>query len=150
MTMYQTVVVGTDGSKSSLRAVARAGAIAAESNAKLILASGYFPQKPDARAADILGDEGYKVQGNAPVYEILREAREQAKAAGATKIEERPIQAGAVEALVDLAEEVGADLLVVGNVGLDARSAIVGRMFSIPGSVASRSKVDVLIVHTSG
>ena len=149
MTMYQTVVVGTDGSKSSLRAVARAGAIAAESNAKLILATGYFPQKEDPRAADILGEEGYKVRGNAPVYDILHDAREEAKAAGATKIEERPIQGGAVDALVDLAEEVGADLLVVGNVGLDARSAIVGRMFSIPGSVASRSKVDVLIVRTS-
>lgn len=150
MTMYQTVVVGTDGSKSSLRAVARAGAIAAESNAKLVLATGYVPQKEDARAADILGAEGYKVRGNAPVYDILQDAREQAKAAGATKIEERPIQGAAVDALVDLAEEVGADLLVVGNVGLDARSAIVGRMFSVPGSVASRSKVDVLIVHTSG
>lgn len=150
MTAYQTVVVGTDGSESSLRAVARAGAIAAESNAKLVLATGYFPQKTDARAADILGSEGYKVQGNAPIYDLLHDARERAKAAGATKIEERPIEGAPVDALVDLAEEVGADLLVVGNVGLDARSAIVARMFSIPGSVATRSKVDVLIVHTSG
>ncbi|MCV7259351.1 universal stress protein [Mycobacterium shimoidei] len=150
MTAYQTVVVGTDGSESSLRAVARAGAIAAESDARLVLATGYVPQKTDTRAADILGDEAYKVQGAAPVYDLLRDARERAKAAGATKIEERAIQGAPVDALVDLAEEVGADLLVVGNVGLDARSAIVARMFSIPGSVASRSKVDVLIVHTSG
>jgi nucleotide-binding universal stress UspA family protein len=150
MAAYQTVVVGTDGSESSLRAVERAGAIASESNAKLILATGYFPHKEDQRAADILGSEGYKVRGNAPIYEILHDARERAKAAGAKNIDERPIKGGPVDALVDLAEEVKADLLVVGNVGLDARSAIVGRMFSIPGSVASRSKVDVLIVHTSG
>jgi nucleotide-binding universal stress UspA family protein len=55
-----------------------------------------------------------------------------------------------VQALVDLAEKVGADLLVVGNVGLDARSAIVGRVFSIPGAVATRAKIDVLIVRTTG
>ncbi|MGH3632540.1 universal stress protein [Mycobacterium sp.] len=150
MTTYQTVVVGTDGSESSLRAVDRAAAIASESNAKLVLATGYVPHKEDARAADILGAEGYKVRGNAPIYEILHDARERAKAAGAKKIDERPIEGAPVDALVDLAEEVGADLLVVGHVGLDARSAIVGRMFSIPGSVATRSKVDVLIVHTTG
>jgi nucleotide-binding universal stress UspA family protein len=153
MTAYQTVVVGTDGSESSLRAVDHAARIACESNAKLILATGYFPHKEDsrdARASDILRDEGYKVHGNAPIYEILHDARDRAKAAGATNIEERPIRGAPVDALVDLAEEVGADLLVVGNVGLDARSAIVGRMFSVPGAVATRSKVDVLIVHTSG
>ena len=150
MTAYQTVVVGTDGSESSLRAVDHAARIAAESNAKLVLATGYFPHKDDPRAADILGAEAYKVRGAAPIYEILHDARERAKAAGAKKIEERPIQSAPVDALVDLAEEVGADLLVVGNVGLDARSAIVGRMFSVPGSVATRAKVDVLIVHTTG
>lgn len=150
MKAYQTVVVGTDGSESSLRAVDRAAEIASESNAKLVLVTGYSPPREDPRAADILGAEAYKVTGNAPIYEILHDARERAKAAGAKKIEERPIQGAPVDALVDLAEKVGADLLVVGNVGLDARSAIVGRMFSIPGSVATRSKVDVLIVHTTG
>jgi len=147
---YQTVVVGTDGSKSSLRAVDRAGEIASESNAKLIIATGYFPPKEDLRAADILGDEGYKVRGNAPIYAILREARDRAKAAGAKDIEERPIQDAPVHALVDLAEQVGADLLVVGNVGLNARSAIIGRVFSVPGGIASMAKVDILIVHTTG
>jgi nucleotide-binding universal stress UspA family protein len=150
MTAYQTVVVGTDGSESSLRAVDRAARIAAESNAKLILATGYLTHPDDLRAADILGEEGYKVRGNAPIYAILHDAHDRAKAAGATNVEDRPIEGAPVNALVDLAEEVGADLLVVGNVGLDARSAIVGRVFSIPGAVATRAKIDVLIVHTTG
>jgi hypothetical protein len=80
MTAYQTVVVGTDGSESSLRAVDRAGEIASESNAKLIIATGYSPHEDDLRAADILGEEAYKVRGNAPIYAILREARDRAKA----------------------------------------------------------------------
>ncbi|MBV9350583.1 MAG: universal stress protein, partial [Mycobacterium sp.] len=40
-------------------------------------------------------------------------------------------------------------LLVVGNVGLNARSAILGRLFSVPGNVSRRSTTDVLIVHTT-
>jgi nucleotide-binding universal stress UspA family protein len=150
MTAYRTVLVGTDGSESSLRAVDRAAKIAAESNAKLVIGTGYFTQPDDKRAADVLGREGYKVSGNAPIYAILHDARDRAKAAGAKNIEDRPIQDAPVDALVELAEDVGADLLVVGNVGLDARSAIVGRVFSVPGAVAHRAKIDVLIVRTSG
>jgi nucleotide-binding universal stress UspA family protein len=150
MTAYRTVLVGTDGSESSLRAVDRAAKIAAESNAKLVIGTGYFTQPEDKRAADVLGQEGYKVSGNAPIYAILHDARDRARAAGAKNIEDRPIKDEPVHALVELAEEVGADLLVVGNVGLDARSAIVGRVFSVPGAVANRAKIDVLIVRTSG
>jgi nucleotide-binding universal stress UspA family protein len=148
MSGYRTVLVGTDGSDSSLRAVDRAGQIAAGSGAKVIVATAYFPAGDDARAADVLKDEGYKTSGNAPIYAILREARDRAKAAGATDVEEKSIVGAPVDALVDLAEELGADLLVVGNVGL---STIAGRLLgSVPANVARRSKTDVLIVHTTG
>jgi hypothetical protein len=50
--------------------------------------------------------EGYMLSGNAPIYAILREARDRAKATGTKDIEERPIVGDAVHALVDLAEEV--------------------------------------------
>ncbi len=56
-----------------------AARIAAESDAKLVIATGYFPQEEDLRAADVLKDEGYKMCGNA-IYAILREARERAEA----------------------------------------------------------------------
>jgi nucleotide-binding universal stress UspA family protein len=147
MSGYQTVVVGTDGSDSSLRAVDRAGEIAAGANAKLIVATAYFPEGEDQRAADVLKDEGYQMAGNAPIYSILREARERAEAAGATQVEEKAVVGAPVDALVELAEGANADLLVVGNVGL---STIAGRLLgSVPANVARRSKVDVLIVHTS-
>jgi nucleotide-binding universal stress UspA family protein len=146
MSAYRTVVVGTDGSDSSLRAVDRAGNIAG-ADAKLIIATAYLPKPEDERAADVLKDESYKVTGTAPIYAILREAKERAHAAGAQNIEERPIAGPPVDALVDLAEEVDADLLVVGNVGL---STISGRLLgSVPANVSRRSKTDVLIVHTT-
>ena len=147
MGAYQTVLVGTDGSDSSLRAVDRAAQIAAGAGAKLIVATAYFPQSEDSRAADVLKDEGYKMAGNAPIYAILREARDRAHTAGAKEVEEKAVIGAPVDALVDLAEEIKADLLVVGNVGL---STIAGRLLgSVPANVARRSKSDVLIVHTS-
>ncbi len=146
MSAYRTVLVGTDGSESSLRAVDRAGGIAAGSDAKLIIATAYLPHPDDHRADDVLKDESYKTHGNAPIYAILREARDRAKAAGAKNIEERPIEGAPVDALVELADKE-ADLLVVGNVGL---STITGRLLgSVPANVSRRSKTDVLIVHTT-
>jgi nucleotide-binding universal stress UspA family protein len=147
MSAYRTVVVGTDGSDSSLRAVDRAGEIAGGSGARVVVATAYFPQSEDHHAADVLKDEGYKATGNAPIYAILREATDRAKAAGATEVVEKAVVGAPVDALVELAEAEKADLLVVGNVGL---STIAGRLLgSVPANVARRSKIDVLIVHTS-
>ena len=146
MGAYTTVLVGTDGSDSSMRAVDRAAAIAG-ADAKLIIASAYLPQHEDGRAVDVLKEESYKVSGTAPIYDILHDARERAHKAGAKNVEERPIAGAPVDALVHLAEEEKADLLVVGNVGL---STIAGRLLgSVPANVSRRAKVDVLIVHTT-
>ena len=158
---YRTVVVGTDGSDSSLRAVDRAGEVAAQANAKLIVASahvtavekGGWSRAPshdhvsDPRAADALRGEGYKLHGSAPVYAILREAHDRAKAAGARDIEDRAIEGAPVHALVKLVEEVNADMLVVGDVGLDT---VAGRFLgSVPAEVARKARIDILIVHTA-
>ena len=166
MSAYQTLVVGTDGSDTSLRAVDHAAAFAAALNAKLIIAMAHLPEvdkggwgrpgRPDRvidpRAEVVLrGDGDYKVHGDAPVYEILREARERARAAGAKNIEARPILlrrvGGAALALSRLAEEVKADLLVVGNVGLGTRTD--KWLGSVPGNVLRRAKTHVLVIHTS-
>ena len=158
---YRTVMVGTDGSESSLRAVERAGEVAAQANAKLIVASAHMPtdekggwsrapspdRVTDPRAADALGGEGYKVHGSAPVYAILQDAHDRAKAAGARDIEERAVEGAPVPALVKLVEEVNADLLVVGDVGLDT---VAGRLLgSVPAEVARKARIDILIVHTA-
>ena len=159
---YRTIVVGTDGSASSFLAVDRAGALAEQHNARLIIASAHLPTEErgswsrpptpdrvtDRRAADALGGEGgYKMHGSAPTYAILREARERAEAVGAHNVEERSIVGTPVDALVNLAEEVSADLIVVGDVGLDT---VAGRLLgSVPATVARRVKIDILIVHTA-
>ena len=165
MSAYQTLVVGTDGSDTSLRAVDHAAAFAAENNAKLIIAMAHLsyvdkgdkggwgrPARPDrvidGRAEVALVSEGdYKMHGRAAIYAILREASDRARAAGAKDIEARPIRGDPVHALLRLAKEVKADLLVVGNVGLGTRSD--KWLGSVPGNVSRRAKADVLIVHTT-
>jgi nucleotide-binding universal stress UspA family protein len=151
MSAYQTVVVGTDGSESSLRAVDRAGAIAAEYGSTLIIATAHLavPEEEGRYAIPPGSDHGqdYRTVGEAPFYAILREAAIRARKAGATKVEEKSIVGAPIAALVQLAEETSADLLVIGNVGL---SSVAGRLLgSVPSEVSRKAKTDVLIVHTT-
>ncbi|MFE3546273.1 universal stress protein [Nocardia sp. NPDC059177] len=148
MTAYRTIVVGTDGSDSSYVAVEKAAALAGDAEATLVLACAYFPtdDRDVAAAADVLKDEAYQVRGSAPTNEILQIAREKATAAGAKNIVERAIVGEPVDSLLDLVVETKADLLVVGNRGLNT---LTGRLLgSVPSDVARKSRSDVLIVHT--
>ena len=152
MSAYRTVVVGTDGSESSLRAVARAGALAGACGARLVIACAYLPDEPDERevqrAQDVLGEEAYQVTGSSPAEETVRGAAERAAAAGATRVATVALAGSPVEALLDVVRREEADLLVVGNRGLNS---IKGRLLgSVPADATRRSGVDVLVVHTTG
>lgn len=150
MASYQTVVVGTDGSDSSFRAVDRAAAIAADASATLVIASAYHPARQDdiQQLQDQLGaDVAYQVVGSAPAEEAVRTAAERAKKAGATKIDTVVVDGEPVPTLAKVVAERSADLLVVGNRGLNT---LAGRILgSVPSEVARKSGVDVLIVHTT-
>ena len=149
MSAYTKVIVGTDGSESSYRAVDRAAELAADASAPLVVACAYVPADPRSvsQAADQLGDDAYQIRGDNPAEDIVRGARERARAAGATEIEVRTIKGAPVESLITLADETGADLLVVGNKGLHS---LPGRLLgSVPADAARRATCDVLIVHTT-
>jgi nucleotide-binding universal stress UspA family protein len=149
MAAYQTIVVGTDGSDSSFAAVDRAAAVAADSGGTLVITCAYYPtSKQDVeKAQDILGDEAYQVVGSAPAEDTLQSARDRAARAGAEKIETVPVKGEPVESLRGVVQERSADLLVVGNRGLNT---LAGRILgSVPSEVARKSGVDVLIVHTT-
>ena len=146
---YRTIVVGTDGSPSSFRAVAAAGTLASATGALLVLACAYrpMPGRDAAAAAQQLDDLAYKVAGAAPAEGVLRAAREHAFAGGARKIEETAVIGDAVDVLVRVASERHADLVVVGNRGLNS---LAGRILgSVPSSLTHRAPCDVLIVRTT-
>jgi nucleotide-binding universal stress UspA family protein len=150
MAAYQTVLVGTDGSDSSFLAVDRAAAIAGDAGATLVIASAYHPTRGEdlERLQDQLGsDVAYQVVGSSPAEEAVRTATERAKSAGATKIDTVVVDGEPVPTLIKVAVERSADLLVVGNRGLNT---LAGRLLgSVPAEVARKSRVDVLIVHTT-
>lgn len=149
MASFTSVLVGTDGSESSFRAVTRAAALAADAGAQLHLVSAYrpMPAKEQARAASELGDLAYKVSGSRPAEDALAMAADRARSAGATRVEQHAIEGDPVDVLLAAAGQFGADLLVVGNRGLNS---LAGRLLgSVPQNVMHKAGCDVLIVHTT-
>ncbi|WIM86722.1 universal stress protein [Candidatus Mycobacterium wuenschmannii] len=149
MADYKVIVVGTDGSETSMRAVDKAAAIAAESNAQLIVASAHSASSEHGQSGidpDQAKNENYRTQGNAPVYDLLQEAAARARQGGATDVKQRAVEGAPADALIALADEVHADLLVVGSVGM---SSLVGRLIgSVPKIIKRRANTEVLVVET--
>ena len=144
---YGTVVVGTDGSETSFRAVERAAELARDAGALLVIACAYVPERPDPHTQDVLGDEAYQVTGSAPADDTVSRARDLAVATGATKVETVSEQGKPADTLRRIAQERDADLLVVGNRGLNT---LAGRIIgSVPLDVVRHAPVDVLVVHTT-
>ena len=149
-TAYRTVLVGTDGSESSFRAVDRAAAVARDAGAALLLACAYRPMsaREVQDAQDALGDEAYKVSGSTPAEEVLRDAADRAKQAGVTELETLAVEGDAVDELITIVKERDVDLIVVGNRGLNS---LAGRLLgSVPANISHRAPCDVLIVSTTG
>jgi nucleotide-binding universal stress UspA family protein len=149
MGSYQAIVVGTDGSDSSLRAVDRAALLARDADARLIIVCAYHPSDPADTVADrdALGADSYQIVGSAPAEDNLRRASDHAAQQGAKKVETVAVDGNPVAAIVQAAADGKADLIVVGNRGLNR---VGGRLLgSVPSDVARRAAVDVLIVHTT-
>lgn len=149
MPAYRTIVVGTDGSDTSLAAVDRAASVAADNAAELVIVCAYTPatREDTTGAEDALKNEAYLVVGWTPAEQTLRTAEERAIKAGAQHIRTVAVDGAPADVLRDATDSAKADLLVVGNRGLNTLS---GRILgSVPSDVARRSGVDVLIVHTT-
>lgn len=142
--MYGTIVVGTDGSPSSFLAVRRAAAIAAAFEAKLVLASAYYADAAEAVASR---EDSETIVGEPVAEEVLAAAMLEAQDEGAQDVQ-AVMKAGApVVALMAIVNEVDADLLVVGNRGINS---LTGRLLgSVPADVARQSECDVMIVNTA-
>ena len=147
---YTTVLCGTDGSESSFRAVDRAAAVARDAGAALILACAYRPMsaREVQDAQDALGGESYKVSGSTPAEDVLRDAADRAKQVGATQVEILAVEGDPVDELINIVKKRDADLVVVGNRGLNS---LAGRLLgSVPANISHRASCDVLIVSTTG
>jgi len=147
---YATVVVGTDGSVSALTAVDRAAEVAASAKALLVVVCAYSPMSAREQAiiSSGIGDTRfYEVRGLARAEEALAAATQRATDGGAEGVAGELVEGDAAEALLSVAKDRAADLIVVGNRGINTLS---GRLLgSVPSDVSQRSHCDVLVVHTT-
>lgn len=148
MHSYASIAVGTDGSATSLRAVRAAASLARVYNASLTIICAHYSAagsmlnntNNELRQIDIVTETGSQ--------EILARAKKIAEEEQAPDI--HLVSAGGQPAtvLVESVEKYNVDLLVVGNKGM---RSLAGRVFgNVPGSVAKKAPVDVMLVDTQG
>jgi nucleotide-binding universal stress UspA family protein len=142
--MISTIAVGTDGSASATEAVRMAADIARRFDAKLVLVSAFLEsgKAPMDRGGDP-AEVQWAFSSSARVHEILTRSENELKLDGiacSTLVD----QGDPAEVIVRLAEECGADLLVIGNRGMQRR--VLG---SVPNTVTHRAPCSVLVAKTT-
>jgi nucleotide-binding universal stress UspA family protein len=144
--MVRTIAVGTDGSDTASRAVEFAMDMAERYGAKLVIASAYKPVSEDRirkEQVDAPQEIQWSINPSEDVDRTLREAEETAKERG-LKYASEARNGDPADVLCDIAEAHEADVLVVGNKGMERR--ILG---SVPNSVSHKAPCSVMIVKTA-
>ena len=139
ITVYSRVIVGSDGTPSSLYAVDRAHAVAAEAEAPVIVVSAYSPH-----GAAIEGERTLLADARS-AHQALRTTVEHLTSDRVRRIEQRVVADDPAHALLDVAGDDPASLIVVGNRGLGARDG--DNLGSVPAEVVRNAVCDVLIVQ---
>jgi nucleotide-binding universal stress UspA family protein len=139
--MISTIAVGTDGTETAHEAVKQAAEIARRFEAKLVLLS-VFDDSPGGSAGKDIELE-WASNPAARVRSILERLGEDLKLEG-IDTDTRAASGDPGKTLVELAEECGADLLVIGNKGMQRR--VLG---SVPNTVTHRASCSVLVVKTT-
>jgi nucleotide-binding universal stress UspA family protein len=147
--VFQSIVVGTDGSETARKAVEAAVDLAKLSGAKVELVSAYEPvssQRLRDEARQVPPDLQWMVNPREDVDATLAEAAERVGEAGvASRVYAR--EGDPADAILDVAEELGSDLIVVGNKGMTgAKRFLLG---SVPNKVSHHAPCSVMIVRTT-
>jgi nucleotide-binding universal stress UspA family protein len=144
--MGESIVVGTDGSETAKRAVTEAVRLAKALEAELHLVSAF----EGLRGARISGAP----EGAAKVWAPLPDAQVDATLSeaaagiriGGMAVSTHAVEKDPVDALLEVADKVGASLIVVGSQGMHgARRLALG---NVPNKVSHRARCNVLIVAT--
>jgi nucleotide-binding universal stress UspA family protein len=147
--MFGSIVVGTDGSSTARKAVADAIELAKSVGATLKLVSAYEPvseQRQRAEKVEVPKDLQWMVNPREDVDATLKEAAAQAEEAG-VQVEIFARQGDPADAILDVAEEENAGLIVVGNKGMTgAKRFLLG---SVPNKVSHHAPCSVLIIRTT-
>jgi nucleotide-binding universal stress UspA family protein len=140
--MLSTIAVGTDGSETAAQAVAAAAELARRYGARLVLVSAFAGMKEARRDEDV--DEVQWADSPASrLREVLARSQEDLSQDG-IDCHVLVDEGEPADVLVRLAEECGADLLVIGNRGMQRR--VLG---SVPNTVTHKAPCSVMVVKTT-
>ena len=142
--MSESIVVGTDGSETAKRAVAEAVRLAKALGAEVHVVCAHDPMKGIAAA----GASGFVVVATEDEEEVVAStlvAAEASVSAEGVTVRTHAIRGNPTEALVSVAAQTGASLIVVGNQGMHGAKRVLG---SVPNSVSHKARCNVLIVST--
>src|SRR5215211_172308 len=138
--MISTIAVGTDGSETASKAVEVAAEMARRFDAKVVLMSVYG----GTARAGAGGGEGDLAWSPAAQIEEILSRTEQALKLDGIDCATRTGRGNPAKALVEIAEQCHADVLVIGNKGMQRK--VLG---SVPNSVAHNAPCSVLVVKTT-
>lgn len=146
--MFSTIVVGTDGSDTARQAVDVAVDLARLSGATLHLVNVFRAGSPGvsvaaAGAAAGASDAAGRAMSKEAGQRVLDEA---AARAGDVKVERHVVAGTPADGIVEVADTVSADLIVVGSKGMQGARRILG---SVPNSVAHAAACHVLVAKTA-
>ena len=140
--MYASIVVGIDGSPTAEIAFAKAVDIAKLTGAKLHLVSAYEPAPAHVTGGAPAGE--FSAGSDFKADAVLQKALSRARGEG-VEVDEHAPKGSPADAILKVAEEEAADLIVIGNVGMQGARRVLG---SVPNTVSHQSSCDVLIVQT--
>ena len=147
--MFDRIVVGTDGSETAKEAVRQAADLAKQVGARLDLVSAYEPVPPSRlreERREVPADMAHVVTPDEDVEATLTDAVKELEKNG-VKAQTFARQGDPADAILDVAEEQNADLIIVGNKGMTgAKRFLLG---SVPNKVSHHAPCSVLIVRTT-
>ena len=147
--MFGSIVVGTDGSDTAKEAVRQATELAKSVGASLFLVSAYEPvssQRLREERTEVPDDLQWMVNPREDVDATLREAADEVKEQE-VEVETYSREGDPADAILDVAEEQKADLIVVGNKGMTgAKRFLLG---SVPNKVSHHAPCSVMIIRTT-
>ncbi|MCT1696089.1 universal stress protein [Corynebacterium sanguinis] len=146
MHTYSSIAVGTDGSATSLRAVRAAASMARVYDADLTVICAHYSANTSLLNSSNAEQSKVDIVTDDDAARILGMAEDIAREEQAPRINLMAKPGMPANVLLDAVQETGADLLVVGNKGM---RTLAGRIFgNIPGDVAKKAPVDVVLVDT--
>jgi len=147
--MFGSIVVGTDGSDTAGEAVRQASELARTVGASVHLVSAYEPvsnQRQREERQEAPGDLEWMVNAREDVEATLREASGSLEDAGVS-VDTYAREGDPADAILDVAEEKTADLIVVGNKGMTgAKRFLLG---SVPNKISHHAPCSVMIIRTT-